>query len=239
MNSLSEKCLVFLGLLLIPFILLAQNNSDDYPDMIIYNAKVVTMDDVSFSPDPGTIFQAIAVREDKIIALGNNQDIIALAGPLTKQIDIKGRTILPSFILTHGHPTDRIWESGGYALRHILQEGNEHIVIRFLKGNAEEQIASWENVLKEVVETASPGQWILLGSDWGGNYENMPRLITEFWRHISLEKLDELAPNNPVRIKNSTVDGLLNTRGLEEVKKVFPTYTARGNRGPTGRMLEP
>jgi predicted amidohydrolase YtcJ len=240
MKFFTNKLPILLGLILSPLFLLAQDSSVvDYPDMIIYNSKIVTMDDASFSSDPGSIFQAIAVRNDTILALGNNQEIRALAGPSTKQIDLKGRTILPSFILTHGHPTDRIWEAGGYSLRHVLPEGNEHMVIRFLKGTAEEQIASWESVLQEAVETARPGQWILISTNWGGNYEDMPKLLVDFWRHITVERLDELAPNNPVRIKNSTVDGLLNTRGEEEAKKVFPTYTARGNRGPTGRMLEP
>jgi predicted amidohydrolase YtcJ len=234
---------LFIGLLACPVMLMAQNPNVEailgYPELIIYNSKIVTMDDESFSSDPGLIFEAMAVRKHEILALGSNADIRSLAGPSTQQIDLNGRTVLPSFILTHGHPTDRIWEAGGYALRHVLPEGNEHMVIRFLQGTAEEQIASWESVLAEAVEEARPGQWIYLGSDWGGNYENMPKLIVEFWRHITVERLDEIAPNNPVRVKNSTVDGMLNTRGMEEAKRVFPDFTARGNRGPTGRMLEP
>ncbi len=189
--------------------------------------------------NPGTIVEALVVRGGEILALGSSDDMLKLVGPSTQVIDLAGRTVLPGFILTHGHPTDRIWEAGGYALRHVLPEGNEHMVVRILEGTAEQQIASWETVLQEAVEVAKPGQWILLGSNWGGNYEHMPKLIVDFWRHITVERLDELAPNNPVRIKNSTVDGMLNTRGMEESKRVFPNYTARGNRGPTGRMLEP
>jgi len=243
MLSCFRYLFVLPGIMLLPYSLLAQSsyiqsNPGD-PDLIIYNSKIVTMDDHSFSSSPGKIVEAMAVRKDEILALGSNQQIRALAGSSTRQVDLSGRTVLPGFILTHGHPTDRVWESGGYSLRHVLPEGNEHLVVRFLKGNAEEQIAEWENVLKEAVAVAKPGQWILLGSDWGGNYENMPRLITDFWRHITVNRLDELAPNNPVRVKNSTISGLLNTRGEEEAKKVFPEYTARGNRGPTGRMLEP
>ncbi len=221
----------------------AQDNSIadilGYPEMIIHNAKIVTMDDDSFTSNPGTIVEALAIRDSEILALGNDDEILRLAGPATQIIDLRGRTVLPGFILTHGHPTDRIWEAGGYALRHVLPEGNEHMVVRILEGTAEQQIASWESVLQEAVQAANPEQWILLGSNWGGNYEHMPKLIVDFWRHITVERLDELAPNNPVRIKNSTVDGMLNTRGMEESKRVFPNYTARGNRGPTGRMLEP
>lgn len=243
MRTFINFTLFTLGIIFCSSIVLAQSNTTSLrpgaPDTIIYNSKIVTMDDASFSSSPGTIAQAMAILGHEILALGSNEQIRALADKHTRQIDLKGRTVMPSFILTHGHPTDRVWESGFTSLRHVLPEGNEYIVIRLLKGTPEEQIASFESVLKEAVSVAKPGQWIMVGSDWGANYEYMSRLITEFWKHISVEQLDRLAPNNPVRIKNSTIDGLLNTRGEEEVKKVFADYSARGNRGPTGRMLEP
>ncbi len=76
-----------------------------YPDLVIYNAKIVTMDDPSFESTVGTIVQAMAVREEKILATGSTAEIRALAGPQTQQIDLRGRTVLPSFIMTHEHPT--------------------------------------------------------------------------------------------------------------------------------------
>jgi predicted amidohydrolase YtcJ len=243
MNSLYKLTLsVFLGLFPATQLLQAQDNpvaaALGYPDMIVYNGKIVTMDDVSFSSDPGTIVQAMAIRNDEILALGTNQQIRALAGPATQQIDLRGRTVLPSFILTHEHPTDWAWtEPTG--LNHVFPEGNEHMVIRFLKGTPDEQIANWEAVLKEAVSIARPGQWILLSSDWGGNFEHMAGLVANFYRHVTTARMDELAPDNPVRVKNAFVDGIVNTRGRQEATKVFGEYTARGNRGPTGRMLEP
>ncbi|MDA2934274.1 hypothetical protein MYX82_08015, partial [Acidobacteria bacterium AH-259-D05] len=41
-----------------------------YPDLIIHNAKIVTVDDASFESNVGTIVQAIAIRGDKILATG-------------------------------------------------------------------------------------------------------------------------------------------------------------------------
>lgn len=211
-----------------------------HPDMIVHNAKIVTMDDASFSPSPGTIAQAMAIRDDKIIAIGDNQKIRALAGPNTQQVDLKGRTVMPGFILTHEHPTDWAWtEPTG--LEHVFPKGNEHIVVRFLEGDAAEQLANWEQGLIDAVNDAEPGQWILLSSDWGANFENMPELFPKFLPPITRQRLDELAPDNPVRIKNSWVDGLVNTRALEEIARIFPEQEleGRGNRGPTGRQLEP
>lgn len=209
-----------------------------HPDTIVYNAEVVTMDDPSVSANLGTIAEALAVRDDEIVAVGSNDEIRRLAGPATRQLDLQGRTVMPSFILTHEHPTDWAWTEPS-ALRHVFPEGNEHMVIRFLEGNAQEQMANWEATLKEAVAVAEPGQWILLSSDFGGNFEHMPELFPYFFSKIDPHRLDELAPDNPVRVKNSWVDGMVNARAMEVVKQVFPEYTARGNRGPTGRMLEP
>ena len=235
---------VILGLLIAPLLGWAQNDSVEtvlgHPDMIIHNAKIVTMDDASFNASPGTITEAMAIRDDKILAMGTSQEMQALAGPNTEKFDLKGRTVLPGFILTHEHPTDWAWTEPS-ALAHVFPEGNEHMVIRFLEGDAATQLTNWEDGLREAVRDAKPGQWILLSSDWGSNFEYMPDLFPAFLPPISRQRLDELAPDNPVRIKNSWVDGLVNTKALEEIARIFPDQRieGRGNRGPTGRQLEP
>ena len=232
------------SLFLFPSILFAQDNSIaailGYPDLIIYNGNIVTMDDPGFNSDTGTIAQAMAVRNDTILAIGNNQDIRRLAGPDTKQYDLKQRTVLPGFILTHEHPHDWAW-SEPTALNHVFPEGNEHLVIHFMKGGAEAQLANWEDAVRQAVSKAKPGQWVLVSSDWGGNYENQAELWTKFILPITTKKMDELAPNNPLRIKNSFPNGLVNTLGLKKAQEVFPEADAVGyrNRGITGRMLEP
>ncbi len=211
-----------------------------YPDMVVHNARIVTMDDASFSSSAGTIAEAMAIRDDEILAVGSNAAMLALAGPDTRRVNLGGRTVLPGFILTHEHPTDWAWtEPTG--LNHVFPEGNEHMVVHFLEGNAEEQLANWEEGLKAAVAKAKPGQWILFSSDWGGNFEYMPELFVKFLPQIRRQRLDELAPDNPVRVKNSWVDGLVNSKALEVVAEVFPDQEieGRGNRGPTGRQLEP
>jgi predicted amidohydrolase YtcJ len=239
-----ESRFILLFLLIFPVFSSAKNDAVQdtlgYPDMVIYNAKIVTMDDASFTASPGTITQAMAIRDDKILAVGSDRQIRALAGPDTRQINLDGRTVLPGFILTHEHPTDWAWtEPTG--LLHVFPEGNEHIVVHFLEGDAQEQLANWEDGLRQAVNKAKPGQWILLSSDWGANFEYMPELFPTFLPQISRQRLDELAPDNPVRVKNSWVDGLVNTRALEEIARIFPEQEieGRGNRGPTGRQLEP
>jgi predicted amidohydrolase YtcJ len=66
-------------------------------DLILTNARVLTMD----KANPRA--QAVAVRDGRILAVGSGADIAALAGPDTKMIDAKGRTLLPGFVESHLH----------------------------------------------------------------------------------------------------------------------------------------
>ena len=76
-----------------------------YPDMIVYNGKVVTMDDTSFGLNTsiGTTAQAMAIRGARIQAIGTNDRILKLAGPKTDKVDLKGRMVMPGIVDTHTH----------------------------------------------------------------------------------------------------------------------------------------
>ena len=68
-------------------------------DLILYHGKIVTAD-AAFS-----VREAIAVRSDKIVALGSSKDVLAAErGAHTKVIDLQGRTVLPGLIDSHVHP---------------------------------------------------------------------------------------------------------------------------------------
>ena len=49
--------------------------------------------------------QAVAVRGDRIVAVGSDAEIQKLAGASTKVIDLRGRLAIPGFIEGHGHYT--------------------------------------------------------------------------------------------------------------------------------------
>ncbi len=65
--------------------------------LILTNGKVVTMDAA------GAIVQALAVSDDGIVAVGNNNDVEPLRGKNTRTIDLQGRVVLPGFIDSHVH----------------------------------------------------------------------------------------------------------------------------------------
>ncbi|AWD22945.1 amidohydrolase [Fuscovulum blasticum] len=73
------------------------NVEDRQPDLIIKNAKVLTMD-----PDLPRA-EAVACAGGKVLAVGRSADMAALAGPDTVVIDADGRTLLPGFVESHLH----------------------------------------------------------------------------------------------------------------------------------------
>ena len=74
-----------------------------YPTLIIYNGKIMTMDDETATTNVGTIVQAMAVRNNEILAIGTNDEILSLAGPKTDRIDLHGKTVIPGIIDSHTH----------------------------------------------------------------------------------------------------------------------------------------
>ena len=66
-------------------------------DLILHNAKIATIDRAK--PQA----KALAVAGGKFIAVGDEADIMALAGAQTKIIDARGRTVIPGLIDSHVH----------------------------------------------------------------------------------------------------------------------------------------
>src|SRR5262245_20482113 len=92
---LMKRCLPLL--LLLPALIAATPPSPP-PDLIVHNAKIVTLDDKS------RIAQALAVRDGRILAVGDNAAILKLRGPATKTLDARGKTVLPGLYDSHVHP---------------------------------------------------------------------------------------------------------------------------------------
>src|SRR5690242_6925074 len=66
-------------------------------DVVLVNAHVITVD----SSD--RIAQAIAIAGNRIIAVGTTADISRLAGPSTRRIDLRGRSVTPGLLDAHAH----------------------------------------------------------------------------------------------------------------------------------------
>lgn len=71
-----------------------------FADLILLNARIVTMDPLH------PFAEALAARDGRVIALGSDSDIRAVAGRGAQIIDAGGRLVLPGFQDTHIHLQD-------------------------------------------------------------------------------------------------------------------------------------
>jgi len=89
-----------LGLWSLPLVageFLMNDSGDTAPTLILHNGIVVPMTEES------VYYEAIAVAGDRILALGSDEETLALAGPNSEIVDLKGATVLPGFIDPHTH----------------------------------------------------------------------------------------------------------------------------------------
>jgi predicted amidohydrolase YtcJ len=174
----------------------------NYAETIFTNGKIVTVDDRS------SVAQAVAVRDGKILAVGQNAQVLRLAGPKTVRIDLKGKTMIPGLIDTHAHLQE-------YALDHW---GENHPLLKYTKvggKNGDEVLAEIKKAIEAAVPKLKPGQWIRLNLE---NVEDGRALLRE--GKLTNATIDPLSAQNPVLIKCGT-RGLLNSLGIKEYLNEF------------------
>ncbi len=150
-------------------------------DLILRNGKVITVDAA------GTVAEAVAVRGNRIAAVGSDEAIGAMAGSETEIIDLGGRVLLPGFIDAHNHV-----------------EGSSH-GDAFRLPVAIPPLETAQDVLDTVQARAAelpPGTWI---EGQGTYYQPMP----------TREQLDEAVPDHPVLIRWSAHDVVTNSKAME------------------------
>ena len=138
------------------------------PDLIIYNARIHTQD---FGRPQAS---ALAVGDGRILDVGNDESILALAHTKTQIIDAKDRLLLPGFMDSHFHYQD--WALGRTGLELA-------------------PVSSLQEVLDKVAQAASqaqPGEWIQ-GQGWNEGDWPEQRMPTK-------HDLDRAAPDLPVAL---------------------------------------
>ena len=134
------------------------------PDVLLFHGNVITMNPAKPS------VQAIAVAGDRITWVGSDKEAQKLF-PATRQIDLRGATVMPGLIDAHTH----MLELGKSLLRLNLKD-----------------VATEEEIVERVRQRAAsarPGEWILgWGWDegkWASHYPNNAAL-------------SQVSPENPV-----------------------------------------
>jgi len=146
-------------------------------DLILHSGTVITVDSA------GRVAEAVAVADDRIVAVGGNTEVRALAHGYTCLIDLGGRAVVPGLVDAHAH---------------MDREGLK-AVCPSLAG-----AASIDDVLQRVealVRATAPGEWIVtmpLGDP--PYYFDVPTNLKE-GRFPTRWELDRVAPRNPVYIR--------------------------------------
>ncbi len=187
-----------------------------YPEAILHNGKIVTVDDKTTSTNPGTIVQALAIRDGRILALGANNRILALKGPKTEIIDLRGRTVVPGIIDTHYHAMEYTMDHWGRNLPELRKPA--------IKGRewAELRKATLETVQAEV-KKAQPGEWIWVRLPnrvmRDGKQVDIKVAMTDL-KMFNKEELDKISPDHAIFIQAGN-RGLFSSRALEAFKRHY------------------
>ncbi|MDP6861738.1 MAG: amidohydrolase [Candidatus Marinimicrobia bacterium] len=161
---------------------IACRGSDGPADLVLRNGRIVTMD------DQWPQVSALAVKGDRITAIGSDGEMRRYTGEKTKVIDLKGMLAIPGFIEGHGH---------FYSLGASLME----LELRYAE--------NWEAIIALVAaeaEKKKPGTWII-GRGWHQdkwntkpepNVEGLP----------THHKLSAVSPQNPVFLSHTSGHGV-------------------------------
>ena len=195
-----------------------------YPEVIVHNGKIVTLDDDSLSlpGKTGTVVQALAVRNGRILALGNNQEILRLAGPDTRVFDLGGRTVVPGLIEKHSHIHN-----------YALDNHNEGLELPFYGtsvggDNVEEVLKNVRNRLMELRDEVKAGLpiWMVIPRRIG------PLAIAR--GTLNKKLLDELAPLHPVFVRAPISSYIFNTAGRKLLDEYAPKYAGKPDEAVVG-----
>ena len=202
------------------FTSIACRGPDGSADLVLRNGRIVTMD------DQWPQVSALAVKGDRITAVGTDREMRRYTGEKTKVIDLKGMLAIPGFIEGHGH---------FYSLGASLME----LELRYAE--------NWEAIIALVAaeaEKKKPGTWIV-GRGWHQdkwntkpepNVEGLP----------THHKLSAVSPQNPVFLSHTSGHGVFVNQAVLQMagisrKSVDPPggeIVRDENEEPTGMLRE-
>jgi len=189
-----------------------------YPETIVVNGKIYTMDNKSvLSNDPGTVVEAMVIRGGKVFATGTRDDMMKLAGPQTRIIDVKGKTVIPGIIETHVHP-----ESTMNAVRLFEAERDQyslppglHTAILLPSNNAADTYAAVAEFIKKYPPEA--GEWvhIRLVENPDTDYPDIGALTNGIYNDfLTMGEFSKAIPNNPATLASGTTPSAIEQPGL-------------------------
>src|ERR1700761_1169475 len=153
-------------------------------DLVLRNGKILTVDD-RFS-----IASALAVRGDRLVAVGDEAAVKPLIGAKTRVVDLKGRTVIPGLHDSH---------------MHTMNGGQNELAVSLAKARS---IKDVQDAFAARAATTEKGKWILGGSGWHENQLAEGRLPVR-------QELDAVTPDNPVYLRRGGHVAVVNSAGLK------------------------
>src|SRR6187402_1111831 len=183
--------------------------------LVLRNGKIVTVD--AARPEA----QAIAVRGDRIAAVGSNESIQQYIGPSTQVIDLQGQLAVPGLIESHGH---------------FMGFGQSKLTLDLM------DVKDWNEIVSMVAaaaKQAKPGEWIL-GRGW--HQEKWSRVPTPNVEGFPFhDELSRVSPNNPVMLTHASGHAsFVNARAMEAANITRTTTNPSGGeilKDATGRPI--
>ncbi|MFF2290265.1 amidohydrolase [Peribacillus butanolivorans] len=172
-------------------------------DIVFINGEVITVD------QKNKVVEAVAVKGNRISAVGSNREVKDFIGEETKVIDLQGKTLLPGFIDSHIH---------------LILYGVNQLAVSC----KDEHIKSIEDLLNDLKEKASTipkGEWIRA---WGFN-----ETVVKEKRYPTIAELDAISVEHPIIVSRTCSHiSVVNSKVLEIAK------INENSENPTGGIIE-
>lgn len=152
------------------------NEKSKNTEITVFRNGIILTVDQGFS-----VAEALAIENNKIIAVGTEEEVLATIGSSYKTYDLKGQTLLPGFIDAHAHIV-----AGGTASNGMEYVGMERY-------RTTDEVLSF---LKELASSKPAGEWIG-ARNWDPSLQDGPSELTT-------NDLDAISTDHPILITNAS-----------------------------------
>ena len=190
-----------------------------FADTIIVNTKIISVDDPGYNDNTGHIYEAMAVKGKRIMALGTSDRIRTMADSKTTVLDLKGQTVIPGIVESHVHifgdPVFAAEMGLGGAATNVSVVAGKDIEATRLKV---------ETAIKDAVAKTKPGEWVHVGIRPNAQ-EKVDDSRVFSWVTLGnfepRERLDRIATANPVIVQVDS-RATINSVAWKTMQKYFP-----------------
>jgi predicted amidohydrolase YtcJ len=215
-----------LSSILLAIVFICEAAQAQSPDLVLMNGNIITL------KSKGDRAQAVAIKGDKIVAVGTNDEIRKLASSSTRVIDLNGKTVMPGFNDVHQHPAPLYSWDKPFATLRLDTVSSMNSLINLLKrkaaitpkgmlisGRGYNEMKLGGQPIRDILDKASTDHPILI-THASGHLCAVNSII------LQANGIDEHTPDPPggslERYKGNVPDGIIkeSAQGLLSSKKV-------------------